>query len=83
MGVGLLVFKAKTFLVFQVFLGPIIFLGPRFLGFLKALKVFDFLNLWLIILQLFGFSFFFPGHLVLIIRFFGFIFRFLLLIVGL
>lgn len=59
MGVGLLVFKAKIFLVFQVFLGPIIFLGPRFLGFLKALKVFDFLNLWLIILQLFGFSFFF------------------------
>ena len=47
------------FLFFQVFLGPIIFLGPRFLGFLKALKVFDFLNLWFIILQLFGFSFFF------------------------
>ena len=83
MGVGLLVFKAKIFLVFQVFLGPIIFLGPRFFGFLKALKVFDFLNLWFIILQFFGFSFFFPGHLVLIIRFFGFMFRFLLLIVSL
>ena len=49
LGVGLLVFKAKIFLVLQVFLGPIIF----------------------------------PGHLVLIIRFFGFMFRFLLLIVGL
>lgn len=61
----------------------IIFPGPRFLGFLKALKVFDFLNLWFIILQLFGFSFFFSGRLVLIIRFFGFMFRFLLLIVGL
>ena len=81
---GLLVFKAKIFLVFQLFLGPIIFPGPRFLGFLKALKVFDFLNLWFIILQLFGFSFFFfSGRLVLIIRFFGFMFRFLLLIVGL
>ena len=83
MRVGLLVFKAKIFLVFQLFLGPIIFPGPRFLGFLKALKVFDFLNLWFIILQLFGFSFFFSGRLVLIIRFFGFMFRFLLLIVGL
>lgn len=83
MGVGLLVFKAKIFLVFQVFLGPIIFLGPRFLGFLKAPKVFDFLNLWFIILQLFGFSFIFFWPFGLIIRFFGFMFRFLLLIVGL
>ena len=80
---GLLIFKAKIFLVFQVFLGPIIFPGPRFLGFLKALKVFDFLNLWFIILQLFGFSFFFFGCLVLIIRFFGLMFQFLLLTVGL